>query len=390
MTDGRIGTLNKADLTDVDAAQQRYQHIATTIDDAVAKLQKIVDADSDGLRGQYVAPLQKDAAAIKDSLSKAAVRYNDVASEIKKYEPELGQAKDDVKAALAAGEDADASLSQAKSMPDPQKASDGTLPPEEQQKDTAKKGALDEAGASVTAAKNRLTAALDALDVAGKRLGDAVNAKNYDDGLSDTLKDKVLAVLKVITKIFAVIAVILSVLAFLIPGAQAIAIAGVVAAGVLLVGDSVLYAYGEAKVSDVVLDALGLVLPGVAAGFGKLAKSMDEVTKGIGALKIKPGGALGLGSKPPLIPKPGFFDAPWTGWKGLGTNYVNTLLDMNSFTSITALTPGAGSSLWKGWTGLNNAFSLGTGVGYAGFQVNDNGSLLAQPVLDLPKMNLPS
>jgi hypothetical protein len=66
VSDGRLATLKRADPVEMDVVQKRYQDIADTIDDAVTKLQKIVDAGEDGLRGQYVEPLKKDAASIKD------------------------------------------------------------------------------------------------------------------------------------------------------------------------------------------------------------------------------------------------------------------------------------------------------------------------------------
>ena len=140
MSDRRVGTLRAADPSEIEAAQKRYQHISMTIDDAVAKLQKIVDAGEEGLRGEWVGPLKKDAESLKGDLGKAAVRYRDVATEIKKYEPELQHAITEVAAATAAEDDGNASLTRANAMPDPQKGPDGVIPPEEEQKAAEKRG----------------------------------------------------------------------------------------------------------------------------------------------------------------------------------------------------------------------------------------------------------
>ena len=199
-----------------------------TIDDAVAKLQKIVDAGEEGLRGEWVGPLlKKDAESLKGDLGKAAVRYRDVATEIRKYEPELQHAITEVAAATAAEDDGNASLTRANAMPDPQKGPDGVIPPEEEQKAAEKRA--QEAASQTTAAKNRLVNALNDLDVAGKRLGDAVNCKNYDDGLTDKINWRVMAIFKKISEIFGIIAMVLTALAFLIPGLNVLAIAGMAA-----------------------------------------------------------------------------------------------------------------------------------------------------------------
>lgn len=301
MSDGRVKTLKRADIAEMDAVQKRYQHISQTIDDAVQGLQKIVDAGGDGLAGEWVEPLKTDAASIKDSLTKAAVRYHDVANEIDRYEPELQHAMTEVTAAENDQHDSDTAVNRANALPDPQKGPDGTVSAEEQQKATDKTRAQEEAASQVSAAKNRLTAALDALDVAGKRFGDAVNSKTYDDGLSDSPKDKILAVFKKISDIFAVIALVLTALAFLVPGLNGIAIAALVVGAVVLISDSVLLANGEGEALSVALDALGLGIGGLAARLAKAKNSLDDYKKLLGK-KVPPLGVKprpsGTGSKP--------------------------------------------------------------------------------------------
>jgi hypothetical protein len=393
-SDGRLSTVDRADPANIESTQKRYQHISDTLDDAVTKLQQIVDNGSEGLIGQWIDPLKDDAKSIKDDLAKAGVRYHDVASQITVYEPDLEHEKTEITAALTDGSTANSALTSAKAMPDPQKGSDGTISTQEQQKGTDKQNAINDAGGKISAAKNRLTAALDALDVSGKRLGDAVNCKNYDDGLTDSLKDKILAVFKIISKIFGVIALILTALAFLIPGVNLLVIGGIVAGAVLLISDSVLYANGQGDLSSVLLDAFGLGLGGLAAGIGKIAGIVGDIAKGWGALKFLPMINAG-GHVIPLVDvgalvgglgkNPGFFSALWNGLKNAGglwknfftgnfkaffADYGALILDLGTLDELLSFGRGLSLTTWfQAWGGLNIIFNLGAGAIWGGFQV---------------------
>ncbi|MDH6576871.1 hypothetical protein [Kitasatospora sp. MAP5-34] len=282
-----------ADPDVVVAAQKRYALIATTIDDATAKLQQIVNTNSDSLAGQYVQGLRSEASSLNDRLSKAAVRYHDVANEINKYEPDLDQGLTETAGALTDAEDAKSSQAKANGMPNPQKSSDGTTTPAEQQKGTDKSKAQSDADAKLAAAKTRLNNALDALNVAGKRFGDAVSARRYDDGLTDSYKDKLDAVMAKISQIFAIIGMILGALAILIPGVDVLVIAGVVAGAVTLIANIVLYHDGKGSVVDVILGAVGLGMAGLGAVIGLVGKGISSIAKA-GALANRPGGAGGI------------------------------------------------------------------------------------------------
>ncbi|MCZ4099702.1 hypothetical protein C8250_002525 [Streptomyces sp. So13.3] len=282
-----------ADPDVVSAAQKRYSHIATTIDDATAKLGQIVDSDSDSLAGQYVEGLKSEAGTLKDSLGKAAVRYHDVANEIGKYEPDLDRGLSETAGALQDADEAQGSQTKAKGLPDPTKSPDGTITPEEQQKGTDKEKANSEADSKMAAAKTRLNNAVDALNVAGKRFGDAVSARRYTDGLTDSYKDKLDAVMAKISQIFAIIGMILGVLAILIPGVNVIVIAGVVAGAVTLIANIVLYVDGKGSVLDVVLGAVGLGLAGLGAIVAVVGKGISSIAKAA-ALANRPGGAGGI------------------------------------------------------------------------------------------------
>lgn len=272
-----------ADPDRVRAAQKGYQHISTTIDNTVTRLQKIVDANSDGLAGQYVSELQDSAGSIVDRLSKAGVRYRDVADQIARYEPDLDQGLAETAAALNDARAAQTAQAKASAMPDPQKAPDGTTSFVEMQKGTAKSNVTDQANSDLDAAKKRLNAALDALNAAGKRFGDAVNGNNYNDGLTDTFWDRLDAIFAEISKYLGYIGIALAALAFLIPGLNVLLLVGVVAGVASLVVDSVLFAHGKGSLLDVVMDSVGLGLAGlgaVASVIGaKLAKAAKSTAK---------------------------------------------------------------------------------------------------------------
>lgn len=307
-----------ADPDAVRSAQQRYQHIATTIDDATAKLQQIVGTSSDSLAGQYVQGLQSAASSLNDRLTKAGVRYHDVADQITTYEPALDDALTETAAALVEARIAVDAQTKASNMPDPQKGADGSVSADEQAKGTAKTKATDDANAQLTAAKNRLNSAMDALNTAGKRFGDAVNSKNYKDGLTDTLKDKIDAVMAKISQIFAIIGMILGALAILIPGVDVLVLAGVVAGAITLVANITLYADGKGSLADVILGAVGLGLAGLGAIVGVVGKSISGIAKataianrggddGIELVPLRPPGKVPNYSRPfgPGNPRPG-------------------------------------------------------------------------------------
>ncbi|MFD9811992.1 hypothetical protein [Streptomyces sp. NPDC059080] len=321
-----------ADLDEVHSAQKRYEGISETIDDAVAKLDKIVTAGSEALVGQYVEGLKDDAKSIKESLEKAGVRYHDVASEIKKYEPDLEHGLKETAAARTDAEEAKGDQTKAKNMPDPEKDSDGEISDEEKDKGTAKDKAGKNADGKLDAAKTRLNNAIDALNVAGKRFGDAVNCNKYDDGLTDSTKDKIDAVLAKIGEIFGWIGLALGILAILIPGVNLLIFAGIAAGVVSLVASAVLYADGKGSILDVVMAAVGVGLAGLGGIASLVTKGISSTAKittlgkwsfrplagggkNIEMVPLGPGGRA-LGGGPGRIPN---FSRPF----GPGNNFFN-------------------------------------------------------------------
>lgn len=277
-----------ADPDAVKAAQRRYQHIATTIDDLLAKLWKVVDASSDSLAGRYVEGLRSDAESVGARLYKAAVRYHDAADEIAKYEPDLHRALSETAGALAEANEAQSARFKALSMPDPQQKPDGSTSVAEQHKGRDKDKATADADAALAAAKQRLNTALSDLNVAGKRLGDAVSCGRYQDGLTDTLADKIDAVFAKIATAFGVIGMTLAVIGILIPGVNVLALTGVAVGVVSLVANSTLYAHGKGSLVDVVLGAVGLGLAGVGAFTSVVGKGMSSGARTLGNLAGRP------------------------------------------------------------------------------------------------------
>lgn len=271
---GRDSDPVHADPEMVASAQTRYEHITTTLDDAIARLEKVVATGSSDLNGQYVDALRKSATSLQDRLTKAATRYRDVAAEIKRYEPDLDHGLSESARALEDARAAKDAQTKADAMPDPQHASDGTVSPDEQAKGDAKNGAVATADGDMSAARHRLESALDALDVAGKRFGDAVSARRYDDGLTDTSPWRLNEIMKVIAKVFAIIGMVLAVVGMFIPGVNALVLAGVAASAVGLVASSVLYADGQGSVVDVILGAVGLGFAGLGAAASVFAKGL--------------------------------------------------------------------------------------------------------------------
>ena len=273
-----------ADPDAVADAQSRYQNIATTINDAVAKLQQIVDTNSESLAGQYVSALQRNAQTILTDLTKVGARYGDVASQIQIYEPALNDGLGETAAALTQAESAVQAQSAAQGLPNPQPTSGQTLTVDQQQQQTSRTNAINSANDDLSAAKSRLSNAMDSLDVAGKRFGDAVSAKNYKDGLTDTWKDRLDIVLGWFSKIFGAIGMVLAALSMLIPGLDVVGLAGVVVGAAQLLVNSILLANGQGSIMDVVMGAIGLGVAGAGGLVSQLAKNLSTDARTLAGL----------------------------------------------------------------------------------------------------------
>lgn len=409
------------DLTKVKEFRRRYVEISETITSAVSRLDRIVSHGSEGLAGKYAEGLKEDAGKLRGGLGKAAVRYADVAREVVAYEPELESAITETRAGLAQAQTGTAALAVAQALPDGVPADDGTLSADETTKNAVKRDRVATAGGDVTAAKRRVQTAFDRLQVAGKRLGDAVNCKNYDDGLTDSGWDKFLAVLKKISKALAIIAMVLAVLCFIFPGVALLVAASVVVAVAAVVVAGILYAKGEEGLPDLLFAIFGVVLLGgatvaslIGRSIGQAARAsrtaIGETLSAIPMNSFGPGGRIlptigrnaaqwrnqsdwfdnpltamlmrGAG-RPGLVPDVGFWRSSVQQmrsgldlWKSLGSSpgtffreWAGVVGGWGGYRSIAGLqqiTGAATHSSWWVWGVGNSIFTIGTGLIWTG------------------------
>lgn len=356
------------DLERIEKAGKRYHNISVTINDAITKLGKIVDVGSDSLAGQYVESLKSEATSIRDNLTKAKTRYDDVAREIAKYQPKLESALGETALALVDAKAAEAARGRADTMADPQPAEDGTIPPEERGKSDLKKRAIDGAAEDLEKAKKKLNAAMDALNVAGRSFGDAVNSKQYGDGLSDSGWDKFLDFLENIgSTILSVLGALAAIALILVPGVNVVLLAAAAIATLTLVVDITLYANGRGSLADVILSAIGLALLGGTAIASMLAKSKAALAS-VEALREQERArriGLELGEFAPSFPVDVPPDNAATLWRNLSDWFNNpftnwfidklwpTLVPEIGFLASTKLQWNAVIEMWRTMTSGN-------------------------------------
>lgn len=263
--DFRLKNLRAADRERVAVAATRYAEIADTLRSAVGRLEKVVAAGSEGMVGQSVDAIREDAQGARDKLAKAAVRYEDAAREIAIYLPELDAVTEEVRRAEAEAEEARSSAAAAAGLPQGVPDDEGVLSDEERAKDEERLARTTQAQDAAAGARARLEGALGRLDAAGRRLGDNVNAQRYDDGLSDTVKDKFLAALNIIAKVLTAIGMVLALLCIVFPGVAALVLAAVGVAVASLVATSILYAEGKEGLVDLVLAIVGVLTFGIGS-----------------------------------------------------------------------------------------------------------------------------
>ncbi|MBD7920239.1 hypothetical protein H9657_18355 [Cellulomonas sp. Sa3CUA2] len=273
--DFRLRKLKDADTERLRKAAARYREIATTLRSAVDRLQKVVEVGSEGMAGKSVDAIREDAEHARQKLEKATVRYEDVTREVDLYLPELDDAIEKVGRAQTDAATARSALAAAAGLPDGVPDDGGVLSPDEEAKNAKKLVSTNQAEVDATAARHRLESALDDLERAGRRLGDNVNAKRYGDGLSDSTKDKILAVFAVISKVLSWIGIALAVLCILLPGVALLLAAAAVVAVAGLVVAATLYANGKEGLVDLIFAVLGVGLLGAGAVVSLAGRSMS-------------------------------------------------------------------------------------------------------------------
>ncbi|QCB94905.1 WXG100 family type VII secretion target [Cellulomonas shaoxiangyii] len=415
---GRGSDPVEADPEKVQEAGRRYRDIATTITDAVGRLERIVSTGSEGLAGKYAEKLREDATSVRDGLAKASVRYEDVAREIARYQPELDDALTETAGALTDAREATSAGAAAEGLPDGVPGEDGALPADERAKDEQKATAVAAAADRLTAATRRMDTAVEKLGVAGKRFGDAVNCKRYDDGLSHTLKDEIIAALKIVSKALAIIAMVLGVLCILIPGVAALVALAAVAAVAGLAVTATLYATGNEGLTDLIFAVLGVALLGGLTVASLVGKHLSVAARGLTAgIKRQTTTSFlplqNLGTRfprnlpssvpagwknqsdwfnnpltnrllpPGLVPEVGFWASSkqqllaagglWrsilTNPRQAGGNWLGVVGGWSGYTGLAAIQGGAArstSSLWGWWGAGNSLFAIGAGLAWTG------------------------
>jgi hypothetical protein len=259
-----------------------YTTIAQEITAEADVLRRIGDGDESQFKGETADAVRKKSAQVAASLQKMSGRYDAIRDALTGYLPELDHGLTESDAALRDAEEASAAGARATAMPDPGQGRAQDAPPltdDEQGAIAAKHRAADDARAGSDAAVARLRRAVDGLDVAGRAAAATIRAA-WDDGLHDTLGDKIKAffskLLKIIVKIFTYIGIALAALAILIPGVGVLTFMAAVAASVTLVANIALAGMGEGSWLDVITSAVGLVLVGAGAALTKAVSAVKS------------------------------------------------------------------------------------------------------------------
>ncbi|GAA1493151.1 hypothetical protein [Curtobacterium herbarum] len=269
-----------ADVSVLQELVNYYSTMAQEITSEAAVLKSIGDGDDSQFKGSTADAVRKKSGEVAGSLTKLSGRYDAIRDALKGYLPELERGLAESAAALHDAENAEASGSRAASMPDPSqnRASDApAITSDEQGQIDAKHRAVEGAKADADAATARLRRSVDALNGAGKAAAATIRAA-WDDGLHDTLGDKIKAffskLLKILVKIFTYIGIALAALAILIPGVGMFTFMAAVAASVVLVANITLAGMGEGSWLDVITSAVGLVLVGAGGALTKAVSTM--------------------------------------------------------------------------------------------------------------------
>ncbi|OII11505.1 hypothetical protein BIU97_06330 [Curtobacterium sp. MCBA15_009] len=266
-----------ADVPTVHELVNYYTTMAQEITSEADVLRKIGEGDDSQFKGESADAVRKKSKEVAESLQRMSGRYDAIRDALTGYLPELETALTESAAALRDAEDASAAGARAGAMPDPGQGRAQDAPPltdDEQGAIDAKARATSSAKDGADAAVARLRRAVDGVNAAGKAAASTIRAA-WDDGLHDTLGDKIKAffskLLKILVKIFTYIGIALAALAILIPGVGMLTFMAAVAAAVTLVLNITLAGMGEGSWLDVITSAVGLVLVGVGAGLTKVA-----------------------------------------------------------------------------------------------------------------------
>lgn len=257
-----------------------YRGVASEIAAQVARLRRLADPD-DALRGDYPGSLQHACAELADHVDRAHGRFETVAAQLAVLHPELSTAQRLTAAALADAEEAQRrQRAHEVSLADLTSTDDAVR--EAAQADVR---AHDAASHALEAARSAARRATEHYDGVAERVASTIKAASHDklkDGHFEGVKawvKKHAAVLKEISKWLGRIAIVLAVAIVLLSNpAGWIVIAAALAAGALLVVDTLLAMAGEGSWTDVALDVVGVLTLGAGKLLGGVVKAGRSLT----------------------------------------------------------------------------------------------------------------
>ncbi|MFI2365266.1 hypothetical protein [Promicromonospora sp. NPDC019610] len=300
-----------AEASGLDAVIKHYKDIAEMMTTQAALLKKIGDGDETLLKGEAADAMRGRAGESHEHLAAAAGRYDDVRAALEAYRPELETARSETGKALAKAEDAAAAQKGAEGLPDPVNADrpDDAPPLTEQEKQESqnRSNKIEGAKGELAAAKAIAVAAMSALDSAAERAAAKIKENWGDDGLKHSGWEAFVhgfnKFLKGLVEILGYIGMALAVLAILLPGVGALALAGLIVGVVSLVASIVLAAQGEASWMGVILGVIGVAAAGVGMVVAKSITASVKAAQGA-VLAGKGGSSTFIGTLGGFIIKP--------------------------------------------------------------------------------------
>ncbi|MBO0785066.1 MAG: hypothetical protein J2P30_19535 [Actinobacteria bacterium] len=248
----------------------RLSGVAKMIEDQVAVLRKIATGQSDE-RGLHLDKLQAAASDTADKLGKVSGRYQQTASALTAWAPELEHAQSQSLKALTAAQEA---ASRQRANQPVQRPAGAKLTDAEKQSDHARANALSQANSDLAAAHAMLDGAVSHRDTAAAETKRKIDSA-IDDGVTDGFWDHVSAfihkyawLIKDIATALEVLATVLAIVALFVSGIGVLLLAGLIVGALLL--RTVLAVNGDGSWSDVALDAVALLTLGLGTGAGAL------------------------------------------------------------------------------------------------------------------------
>ncbi|MCF4121050.1 hypothetical protein L1785_08650 [Antribacter sp. KLBMP9083] len=283
-----------AEASGLDAVIRHYKEIAESMTTQAALLKRIGDGDETLLKGEAADAMRKRAQESHEALGKAAARYENVHAALTTYQPQLKTARSETGKALAKAEDAAAALKGAEGMSDPANADrpDDAPPLTDTEKQASQKrtDAIGTAKGDLESARSIARAAMAALDAAAEAAARTIRKNWNEDGLKHSGWEAFVSgfnkFLKGLVEILGWIGMALAVLAMIIPGLGALAMAALVVGVVALVGTIALAAQGEESWLAVVWSVVGVFAAVGGMVAAKAIAASVKASSGLGRTAI--------------------------------------------------------------------------------------------------------